>query len=333
MDFPIDFVVTWVDGSDPNWRARKRKYESTFATSENNMNSDKAYREWGTFKYWFRGVEKFAPWVNKVYLVTDNQIPDWLDVDNSKLDVIDHKEIINNDYLPVFSSNAIECNIHKIPNLSEYFVCFNDDMYLTAPVSPSDFFSEDGLPKYNTALSPIIPERYGTGNFQINDMEIVTSHYTRNEILKNGQFFDLKQGLKNVVKSLLYKNSKFICGFWESHLPYPLLKSTMELVWEKEKDILERTSASRFRNPSDTNVWLFKYWQIASGQYAIGNPKLGGLFTLDNAGPDFWSLLNSGKYQIMCINDGFNVQDEEKVMECFISTMNKLLPDSSSFEL
>lgn len=47
MNFPLDFVVTWVDGSDPNWRARKRKYDSTFATSENNMNSDKAYREWG----------------------------------------------------------------------------------------------------------------------------------------------------------------------------------------------------------------------------------------------------------------------------------------------
>ncbi|WP_417161598.1 Stealth CR1 domain-containing protein, partial [Streptococcus sp.] len=72
MNFPIDFVVTWVDGSDPNWRAKKSKYDSTFTTSENNMNSDKAYREWGTFKYWFRGVEKFAPWVNKVYLVTDN---------------------------------------------------------------------------------------------------------------------------------------------------------------------------------------------------------------------------------------------------------------------
>ena len=73
---------------------------------------------------------------------------------------------------------------------------FNDDMYLTAPVEPTDFFSEDGLPKYNTALSPIIPERYGTGNFQVNDMEIVTSYFSRNEILKNGQFFDPKQGLK-----------------------------------------------------------------------------------------------------------------------------------------
>lgn len=333
MNFPIDFVVTWVDGSDPNWRAKKSKYDSTFTTSENNMNSDKAYREWGTFKYWFRGVEKFAPWVNKVYLVTDNQTPDWLDVDNSKLAVIDHKEIINNDYLPVFSSNAIECNIHKIPNLSEHFVCFNDDMYLTAPVLPSDFFSEEGLPKYNTALSPIIPERFGTGNFQINNMEIITSYFSKEEILNNGKFFSLKQGLKQVIKSLLYKNSKFICGFWESHLPYPLLKSTFDLLWEKEKEILEKTSASRFRNPADTNIWLFKYWQIASGQYAIGDSKIGGLFSLDDANSDFWNLLVSKKYKIVCINDGFNIQDEDKVMKEFIASFDEFLPEKSTFEL
>lgn len=333
MDFPIDFVVTWVDGSDPDWRAKKSKYDSALTTSENIMNSDKAYREWGTFKYWFRGIEKFAPWVNKVYLVTDNQKPSWLNINSDKLVLIDHKDIINNDFLPVFSANPIESNIHRISGLSEYFVFFNDDMYLTAPVKPTDFFSEEGLPKYNTALSPIIPKRYGTGNFQINDMEIVTSYFSRNEILKNGRFFDPKQGLKNIIKSLLYKNGQFICGFWESHLPYPLLKSTMELVWEKEKDVLERTSASRFRNPSDTNIWLFKYWQIASGEYAIGNPKLGGGFYLDNAEADLWNFLNSGKYKIMCINDGYDIKDEEKVMQEFIAAMENLLPEKSAFEL
>ena len=329
MNFPIDFVVT----CDPIWRKKKSRYDGSVDTSKKSMNSEKAYRDWGTFKYWFRGVEKFAPWVNKVYLVTDNQKPDWLDISNEKLVIVDHREIIFPDYLPVFSANPIESNLNNISGLSEQFVFFNDDMYLTAPVSPSDFFSENGLPKYNTALSPIIPERFGTGNFQINDMEIITSYFSRNEILKNGQFFNPKQGLKNIVKSLLYRNSQFICGFWESHLPYPLLKSTMDLVWEKEKAILEKTSASRFRNPSDTNIWLFKYWQIASGQYAIGNPKLGGLFSLDNAGSEFWDLLNSGKYQIMCINDGFNVQDEEQVMKEFITTLEKLLPEKSSFEL
>ena len=71
MDFPIDFVVTWVDGSDPIWRKKKSKYDLNVNSSHKSMNSERAYREWGTFKYWFRGVEKFAPWVNKVYLVTD----------------------------------------------------------------------------------------------------------------------------------------------------------------------------------------------------------------------------------------------------------------------
>ena len=107
----------------------------------------------------------------------------------------------------------------------------------------------------------------------------------------------------------------------------------MELVWEKETAILEKTSASRFRSPSDTNIWLFKYWQIASGQYAIGDPKLGALFSLDNAGPEFWKLLNSGKYKVMCINDGFNIQNEEQVMTDFIKAMDQLFSEKSSFEL
>ena len=329
----IDFVVIWVDGGDPVWQAKKAESSKSIDTSKKSMNSIKAYRDWGTFKYWFRGVEKFAPWVNKVYLVTDQQKPTWLNIASEKLVLVDHSDILRKDYLPVFSANPIESNIHRIPGLSEHFVFFNDDVYLTSPVEPTDFFSEDGLPKYNTALSPIIPEPYGTGHFQVNDMEIVTSYFSRDEILKNGKFLSFKQGLKNIVKTLLYRNSKFICGFWENHLTHPLLKSTMELVWEKETAILEKTSASRFRNPSDTNVWLFKYWQIASGKYEVANPKLGGLFSLDHADSDFWKLLHSGKYKIMCINDGFNVQDEEKVMVDFIKAMDQLFPEKSSFEL
>ena len=81
----IDFVVTWVDGNDEKWRLKKAKYDGSINTSKYSMNSEKAYREWGTFKYWFRGVEKFAPWVNKVYLVTDNQKPSWLNFNSDKL--------------------------------------------------------------------------------------------------------------------------------------------------------------------------------------------------------------------------------------------------------
>lgn len=329
--FPIDFVVTWVDGSDPKWIEKKNRYSKEVGSSKKSMNSAKAYRDWGTFKYWFRGVEKFAPWVNKVYLVTDGQTPDFLNTEYSKIQLITHDQIISKEYLPTFNSNAIEANLKNIPNLSEHFVCFNDDMYITSPVSPSDFFSEDGRPVYNTSLSPIIPQRYGTAHFQVNDMEIVTSHFSRTEILKNGKFFDLKQGLKNWIKTLLYRNSKFICGFFEDHMPYPLLKSTIELLWDEETEALERTSSNRFRIASDTNIWLFKYWQIASGNYEVGK-KIGKLFSLDDAGPTLWKLINSHKYKVMCLNDGFEVQNEETVEKGFIGAMDNLLPDKSIFE-
>ena len=99
----IDFVVTWVDGNDPVWQEKKSSYDGSVNTSKQSMNSVKAYREWGTFKYWFRGVEKFAPWVNKVYLVTDQQKPSWLDINSEKLVLVDHTEIICQFFLPILS--------------------------------------------------------------------------------------------------------------------------------------------------------------------------------------------------------------------------------------
>ena len=78
---------------------------------------------------------------------------------------------------------------------------------------------------------------------------------------------------------------------------------------------------------------LFKYWQIASGKYAIGDSHLGGLFSLDDAGPEFWNIVTSQKYKIVCTNDGFNIQDEEAVMTDFIAAMDKISPDKSHFEI
>ena len=87
----------WVDGGDPVWQAKKVKYSESVDTSKNSMNSVKAYRDWGTFKYWFRGVEKFAPWVNKVYLVTDQQKPSWLNIALNWIRRKDRQVVLTND--------------------------------------------------------------------------------------------------------------------------------------------------------------------------------------------------------------------------------------------
>ncbi|ETA74475.1 capsular polysaccharide phosphotransferase eps10H [Ligilactobacillus equi DPC 6820] len=303
------------------------------SNQKRSMSSQKAYRDWGTFKYWFRGIEKYASWVNHIYLVTDNQIPEWLNIDHKKVTVIDHKDIIAEKYLPTFNSNAIEANIHRIPGLAEHFVIFNDDMYLTNRVLPTDFFDEVGNPKSRTCINPIIPERYGTANFQVNNMEIINEHFTAKQIVKNAKLLSLKQGLKNVIRSVLYCYSKTFIGFWESHMPYAMLKSTYNLLWEKESRVLEITSSNRFRNKTDTNLWLFKYWQLASGKTAINKKNIGLLFTLSNSNEYIWQVLHTGKFKVMCINDGFDISDRTRIMQEFITNMEEEFPLKSNFEI
>ena len=286
---------------------------------------------WGTFKYWFRGVEKFAPWINKVYLVTDDQIPTWLNIDHEKLVVIDHTDIIAKEYLPVFNSNAIEMNLHRIKGLAENFVYFNDDMYLTAPVAPTDFF-QAGLPVDMAVLSPIVAEENGTANFQVNDMEIINKYFTRNEIIKNGRILSLKYG-KNLIRSLLQLPSKFICGYYEPHLPLKFKRSTFEKVWEKESQILTETTATRFRDKSNVNLWLFRYWQLATGEFVPKNTdKLGNLYSLSNDNSQIFSDLVTSKHKIMCINDGFEIAELEKQMVLLQDSFAKLFPKKSTFE-
>ena len=138
MEEKIDFVITWVDDSDPKWR---KEFEYYSAQDRRTINTDACrYRDWDTLRYWFRGVEKFAPWVNKIYFVTYGHLPKWLNTDNSKLVIVKHEEFIPAEYLPTFNSFAIEFFFHKIEGLSEKFVYFNDDMFLIDSVSPERFF-------------------------------------------------------------------------------------------------------------------------------------------------------------------------------------------------
>jgi len=98
------------------------------------------YRDRDILRYWFRGVEKYANWVHRVYFVTDNQKPSWLNTACPKLEMVDHTDFIPSCYLPTFNANTIELNFHRINGLSEHFVAFNDDMFINQPVTP-DYYS------------------------------------------------------------------------------------------------------------------------------------------------------------------------------------------------
>ena len=138
----IDIVITWVDGSDPAWLAEKAKY---LPPAERDSNSPNRNRDWGLLPYWFRSIEKFAPWARTVHFVTWGHVPEFLDLEAPRLHVVRHEEFIPAEYLPTFSSHAIEMHLHRIPGLAEHFIYFNDDMFLLRPMQETDFF-RDGLP-------------------------------------------------------------------------------------------------------------------------------------------------------------------------------------------
>ncbi len=119
-DYPIDFVVTWVDGSDEEWIAQKNKYLEKNTTSVDVRK--RRFRNWDNFQYWFRGVERFAPWVNHIYLVTPGHFPKWLNLDNPKVTLVDQSTLFDEKYLPTFNNCAVELLMYKIQGLSEHFV-------------------------------------------------------------------------------------------------------------------------------------------------------------------------------------------------------------------
>ncbi len=146
-DFPVDLVYMWVDGDDSNWLRKRIKWQLEYDNLPNNGTDIARFRQMDELKYSLRSVEKNLPWINHIYIVTDNQIPSWLDTDNSKITIIDHTEIFPKEALPTFNSNAIEARIPYIPNLSEHFLLANDDYFVRVPLKKAFFFNEQGNPR------------------------------------------------------------------------------------------------------------------------------------------------------------------------------------------
>ncbi|KAK0167264.1 hypothetical protein PV327_004686 [Microctonus hyperodae] len=138
---PIDVVYTWVNGSDPEFIKNLRKYVSI---SDVNAAVSR-FNDKDELRYSLRSLEMYAPWVRHVYIVTNGQIPNWLDMDNQRMTLITHEDIFpDKNNLPTFSSPAIESHINKIPGLSDKFLYFNDDVFLGREVWPEDFITQTG---------------------------------------------------------------------------------------------------------------------------------------------------------------------------------------------
>lgn len=108
-------------------------------------------------KYSLRSLERYAPWVRKVYIVTNGQIPSWLNLDCPRVTIVTHEEIFpNKSHLPTYSSPAIETHLHRIRGLSQRFIYLNDDVFFGWNVWPEDFYTHAG--GYKVRLAWPVPD-------------------------------------------------------------------------------------------------------------------------------------------------------------------------------
>ncbi len=339
LQFDVDIVIPWVDGSDKEWLKEKNKY----LDDEHKIDIDAGlnrYRDWDNVQYIFRGIEKFAPWVRKVFFITCGQKPNWLNLNNKKLVFVEHKDYIPSEYLPTFSANPIELNMHRIKDLSEHFIYMNDDFFFTKPTKKSDFFDKNGLPKLVAMEKPKSIEDLVFDNITMNNVRTISKVFNKWEVKKKNKhkWFSLSNPVCYVMNKFYSLTAKAgWAGFYMDHLPAPFLKSTICECWEKFSDELDSTSKNRFRSIYDVNQYLFTEYLICSGNFFADKFKRKGLQFEINDGEhsnvDFvCNNIKSQKYKMICINDA-KVENFKEVKEKINAAFQYILPQKSSFEI
>ena len=326
----IDFVVPWVDGNDPEWRKKRDHYA---VPDDKEGNRPERFRDWELFHYWFRAVEENAPWVRCIYLVTDHQTPHFLYTDHPKLKIVFHEQFIPEKYLPTFSSHTIELNMHRLPGLSEFFVYFNDDMFLNRPMKEKDFFRR-GKPCYSMIERPL-EIGYPVSMMQsvvLSDMGVVNRHFQRKDSLRRLWLYASLRYGKWFLKNLLMLPFHTYQHFEDHHMPCPFLKSTLKEVWQAEEAVLDETCRHRFRTYGDVNQYLFRYWDIARGNFAPWYRQCDYYSVKpENISQCVHSIVK-GEHPMLCLNDG----GEEAQFDALCAALQKAFlaryPKPSSFE-
>lgn len=326
----IDIVLPWVDGSDEEWLKNYNHYSSL---SPYGDYSPIRFRDWGLLRYWFRSIQQFLPWVNKIHFITEGHTPEWLDLEHPKLNWVRHSDFIPDEYLPTFNANTIELNLHRIPTLSEQFIYFNDDIFVLQALSPKRFFQK-GLP-CDYAVMTAKPASGGIIHMAVNDLDVLDSKFDKHIQVKKhwGKWFNFKYR-KGFINNLLLYPWKEFSGFIDPHLANSFLKSTLTEICDQVPEITDKTCRSKFRTNENINQWLIRYWQLAKGDFTPYNTVKNSLNIdiTDVTIPDICRFISNRSYEMICINDSTNISDFENTKALLTESFQKILPVPSGFE-
>lgn len=277
---PVDVVYLWVDGADTAWRRRMLEAKGITDVDEHSSHASR-FRDRGELKHSIRSLLTNAPWVGHIYLVTDDQVPPWLDTSSSRLTVVDHREIFSDSaVLPTFNSHAIGSRLHHIDGIAERYLLMNDDVFFNRPVAPDLFFTGNGsvvLPLARTTISLTDDARMSpVDSARRNSMRLIEREYGR-------------------TPTRLFR-----------HTPVPQLKSLMAELEQRFPAVFSHLETSQFRSHEDhvVNSWLHHYVALMTNRGVVGRYDY-GYFNLANDG--VWDRLRAlqptSSTVTFCIND------------------------------
>lgn len=302
---PIDIVIPWVNPNDDYW-FEQYSYWKTRCTG---MKSPERIRDFGNFKYWFRSVDKYMPWVRYIFLVIPykTSIPQWLNVGHPKLKIITQEDYLPAVYNPCFNSYVCTMYLHLIPGLSEHFIYSNDDIVFCKPQNALDYF-DNGLP-------------------------VRTIQYSSGRSNRNGSMFQKNEyNAEEIIKRITGRDYKF--RVW--HTNFTFNKSFIAFMWHKfGKDFEKSLQNSKFRQPYNITDLVFDFAQQVT-RHCVDKPvnrdtKYFGLRNDSNASE---MLAVMEKYSVVCFNDNEYVRgDTSNLQVNLLKALDTRFPYKSDFEV
>lgn len=256
----IDAVITWVNGNDPKHRKERvrlaKLYNKKNPTSLLTGSDDTRFIENGELKYCLASIRNNTPWINKIYLVTDNQVPHFLTPElqtKYNIEIVDHSTLFKSFEwaLPTFNSRTIETMLWRIPGISPRFIYFNDDFIITKPTTPDHFFKDSKI-VLRGSWKRI--NNYGKVRLQLNRL---ASHFLKKTF--------------NITRSmhlLLQIRSAEAAGFKDQyfrlpHIPHPIYTGTLRTFFTKHEEKLAENIKYHFRDTKQFNsIYLSHHLEI-----------------------------------------------------------------------
>ncbi|MFD8734330.1 stealth conserved region 3 domain-containing protein [Streptomyces sp. NPDC059618] len=313
ITFPVDAVYTWVDGSDVEWLERKNAVLAAKGIeTEDAATSAARFRNRDELRYSLRSLDMYAPWIRNIYLVTDRQVPSWLDTTHPRVRVVDHTEIFaGQGQLPTYNSHAIESRLHHIDGLAEHFLYFNDDVFAARPIQPSLFFLGNGMSKHFMSSNAI----------------------PMNPINEKDEFS--RMAAKNNRRLLAERFGRVLVNSF-IHAPHPLRRSVMRDLESEFAEALGNTAGNQLRNASDVSVAssLHHYFGYYTGRSVPG--RIAGGFVnvgLSEQVKKLNRMLATRSNDVFCLNDFHDGDVSEDEQDATLAAfLPSYFPIASQFE-